>query len=1238
MSSEIFSPTLFGPSNLVELVRYRATVQHDDLAFVYLANGIDDERLLTNAELDRRSREIAAQLQYRDMHGKRVLLLFPPGLDFITAFFGCLYAGAIAVPVYPPRKNRSILRIQAIAQNAQAAIALTTLETMSRVQGILEDAPDLKNIPWLATDQIQEGWDERWTYPDVNSDSIAFLQYTSGSTGTPKGVVLSHGNLIHNSRLIQLGFEHTRHDLGVFWLPSYHDMGLIGGILQPIYCGRPNVLMSPLSFLQSPFRWLAAITRYRGTTSGGPNFAYDLCVRKIRENQIDQLDLSSWKVAFNGAEPVQAETLETFARKFERCGFKYEAFYPCFGLAEATLMVTGGYVAEPPCIRTFNPDSISNARPVQVSSTEKHARRLVSSGRNMIDQVVWIVNPETGQLVEEGTIGEIWVKGPSVAQGYWQSPETTKTVFRAKISPTGEGPFMRTGDLGFFCEEELFVTGRIKDLIIIRGVNVYPQDIEATVQRIDPNLRVNSGAAVMIGEGNDEHLVVVQELERRFKGELISLFETVRKTVALEHELIVDSIVFVKSGSIPKTSSGKIQRHAVKTAFLDGTLTAIEFWNSTSTTLGYNPRETVERTDVSVSQNESITVAKNQTTSTSVNDSNIVVENKNTVVAELHTTPISSTGSPCFAKKQEPNHFFADVLSREQKNFAQRLDDVNLRQAVGPRAGQSIGQTSGQIERLSVGQTTGQLDGQSSGQTAGQRTQHPFNSAGFQTQDRTVLTSEQDVAAIVLEEVRAIAKDRAVGLTIETDITELGLDSLERMEILASLEDRFGGQFPEHILPDLRTAREVVSAVLQHLGSGPKTATRSTSFDPKEEIGEDRFRFSAFPEYQQLKGKLDLIRTLGLNHFFDQHEGITNDRTMIRGKEFINFSSYNYINTSGDPRVTKAAQEAVALYGTSVSASRMVSGEKPIHRELEERITRFLGTEDTIVMVGGHSTNESVIGHLLNPDDMILHDALAHNSIVQGAILSGARRRPFPHNDWEAADWILKKHRNEYRRVMMIVEGVYSMDGDYPELPKFIDLRKEHKTLLMIDEAHSMGVLGKTGRGIGEHFKVNRKDVDVWMCTLSKTFGSCGGYISGSQELVEYLKYTVPGFVFSVGLSPPNTASALAALKVLEEEPNRVEQLRRNSALFLKLAKSKGLNTGMSRDSAVVPVIIGNSMLALQLSKNLFDRGINVQPILHPAVEEKAARLRFFITSAHNEAQIRFTVDATAEELNRLCG
>ena len=1144
----------FGPTNLVQLVQYRAETEPDEPAFTYLANGVDDEIVMSNAALDQKARRIAAWLQNRNMFGQRILLLYPPGLEFITAYFGCLYAGAIAVPAYPPRRNRSILRIQSVADNAQASVALTTDDVIKTAGEMLDEAPSLKNITWLATANLDENLDEQWTFPNIGPETIAFLQYTSGSTGTPKGVILTHGNLLHNSQMIHQGFEHTRTGRGVFWLPSYHDMGLIGGIVQPLYCGRPNVIMSPLSFLQKPFRWLAAITKYRGTTSGGPNFAYDLCVRNIPESQLDELDLSSWTVAFNGAEPILAETMESFARKFERCGFRYEAFYPCFGLAEGTLIVSGGYVKNRPVIRSLDPKELSVGKAVEVRDSRiSKVARYVSSGRKILpDERIAIVDPETCIECPDCIVGEIWVKSPSNAKGYWNSPEATERTFHAKIAETGESPFMRTGDLGFIMDGELFVTGRIKDLIIVRGVNVYPQDIEMTVQKADPYLRPLAGAAFMVNDDVEpphEHLVIVQELERQFKGDTAPVFAAIQKAVALEHEIPVKGIVLIKSGSIPKTSSGKIQHHACRNGFLDGSLTEIARWVSGDASFRF-----VQGGEAEEALQEAVGLTDSE-------DHSRLVRGRVEFAAEGPVRPIMPEDSP-----DKPNY----MILKETP-------------------------------------------------------------AKSPAQSTLSLISNEEIADIVLEEVRKIAKERAVHLTLDTDITELGLDSLERMEILASLEDRFGGQFPESILPELFTAQQVLDAVLIYLGTGPRKPSEQNRHRPLSEIAEEDYRIEKFPEYLRLKQGLDLIQQTGLNRFFDVHEGITNDRTTINGKEYINFSNYNYVNTSGDPGVSWATIEACEKYGTSVSASRLVSGNKPIHRELENELSQFLGCEDTVVLVSGHSTNEGVIGHLLNEKDMILFDALAHNSIVEGALLSGARRRPFPHNDWEAVDWILSKHRGEYRRVLIAIEGVYSMDGDYPDLPKMIEVKKRHGVMLMVDEAHSIGVLGATGRGIGEHFNVDRRDVDIWMSTLSKTFASCGGYISGSKELVEYLKYTSPNFVFSVGISPPNCAAALAALRLLVREPERVEKLRQNSRLFLGLVKERGFDTGLSNGTAVVPIILGNSMLALRMSKALFDRRVNVQPILHPAVEEKAARLRFFMTSSHSEEQIRYTVDALTE-------
>jgi 8-amino-7-oxononanoate synthase len=416
-------------------------------------------------------------------------------------------------------------------------------------------------------------------------------------------------------------------------------------------------------------------------------------------------------------------------------------------------------------------------------------------------------------------------------------------------------------------------------------------------------------------------------------------------------------------------------------------------------------------------------------------------------------------------------------------------------------------------------------------------------------------------------------------------------------------------------------------------GRPPEAVSAPVASGPEEST----YRVEQFPEVQALAERIQMAEGFGLkNPYFKVHEGVTNDRSVIAGRPVVNFSSYNYLGLSGDEAVSRAAKAAIDRYGTSVSASRIASGERPVHHELEQALSAFLGTEDCIVLVSGHATNVTVIGHLLTAGDLIVHDALAHDSILQGAALSGAKRRPFPHNDWEALDRMLATLRPHYRRVLIAIEGTYSMDGDVPDLPRFIEVKKRHHALLLVDEAHSIGVLGRTGRGVGEHFGVARGDVDLWMGTLSKTFASCGGYIAGSRALVVYLKYTTPGFVYSVGLPPPNAAAALEALRQLEATPERVARLQERARLFLELARARGINTGMSKDSAVIPCIVGNSVHCLQLSEALLRRGINVQPILYPAVEEEAARLRFFVSATHTEKQIRETVEAVAEELSRL--
>ena len=1093
------------PGNLIRTLRRHAEERPEKPAFIHLLDGQSNQAVLTYAQLEQRARAIAAHLQNMGFAGQRVLLVYPPGLDFVTAFFGCLYANCVAVPTYPPHRHRMLNRFHAIAADAEAGIVLSTSLAAAQFQSMIEhksgQAATLSHIRWLATDEIPDALAEQWSEPAITSDMLAMLQYTSGSTSQPKGVMISHANLIDNTHTIHHAFGVQCEDISVFWLPMYHDMGLVGGVMVPAFAGATNILISPADFLQKPITWLTAISKYRANISGGPNFAYDLCVRNITDEQRATLDLSSWELAFSGAESIQPETLKRFAAAFAPCGFKPSAFYPCYGLAEATLIVSGARRGSGATIQSFHDTALTKKHVEPVPDGNGQTRRLVACGPPVGTTRVVIVNSKTHTEAAPGCVGEIWIAGASVGQGYWRNPRLTSRSFNAHLSNTGEGPFLRTGDLGFMNDGQLYITGRREDLIIVRGMNRYPQDIEATARMSHPLLEIGYGAAFAVDDHGSQKLILVQEVKRNGKMDFKLVLDAIRMAVLDEHDLALDTIVLVRSGTIPKTSSGKVQRHVCRETFLSGELKHLAEY------------------------------------------SGLMAEN----------------ADPC------------ETISPDIKG---------TNSSIPPPA------------------------------------QHSSQSSAF---------------TAVCQHARALAGAALPDLTPNTPIITLGLDSLQRVGLVAAIEKTFGGYMPDAAYCQAQTLGQLAQAVQKHLIDGPKSDI------PAEEILPEHYDFAQFPEYVQLKRhERILLAVTGKNPYFHVDQGGAGSAACIDGRQLINFCVYDYVGMSHDPQVAAAAKSAIDRYGTSAGASRLISGEKQVHRDLEQALAAFLNVPAAIVFVSGHATNVTTIGHLLGPDDLILHDNLAHNSIIQGAELSGATRRAFAHNDWMAMDAMLSENRHRYRRVLIAIEGVYSMDGDFPELPRFVELKKKHKTLILVDEAHSLGTMGPTGRGIGEYWGVARADVDLWMGTLSKSLASCGGYIAGSAELVEYLKYTAPGFVYSVGISPPNAAAALASLMVLQRQPQRVDMLHELSALFLKLAKERGLDTGLAAGTPVIPVIVGSSSKSLRLSKALFQRGINVQPILYPVVPEHSARLRFFITTNHTREQIHATVNAVADELKSL--
>ena len=563
--------TPFTGASLVELLRFRSVAQPADVAYTFLKDGDRESERVTYRALDLRSRAIAARLQARTHPGDRALLLYPPGLDFIAAFFGCLYARVVAVPAHLPRftrSDRALARLRSIAADAHPAAVVTSgdvMERWSRVEGDVTGR--LGDCEWIASDAIASDEADQWSDPGVASDSLAFLQYTSGSTTAPRGVMISHGNLLHNlAYAFHLG-ESDASSVSVSWLPAVHDMGLIEGVLQPAFSGCPAYLMSPTSFLQRPVRWLKAIARYRATRSGGPNFAYDLCARRIGPEERAGLDLRTWRAAYNGAEPVRHDTMRNFASAFGPYGFTASAFRPCYGLAEATLLVAGG--------RWSDEHLLPHGRP--------HGR--VSCGTPAFGTRVEIADPHTGQPCETDAVGEIWVAGPGVAQGYWRRPDESASTFGA-YSSRGEGPFLRTGDLGYVRDDELVVTGRLKDVLIVRGMKHYPQDLERTAEGQHPAIRAGCSVAFAtdVGPIGDRIAVVAEADVRLFdpaRGADAAI-AAIRRSVAELHGVQLEAVLLVGPGAIPKTTSGKQQRFACRQAFLADDLPVLAAWRDSA--------------------------------------------------------------------------------------------------------------------------------------------------------------------------------------------------------------------------------------------------------------------------------------------------------------------------------------------------------------------------------------------------------------------------------------------------------------------------------------------------------------------------------------------------------------------------------------------------------------------------------------------------------------------------------
>lgn len=1095
-----------GVESFVDVLDYRAAQTPESIVFRMLGDDGAERGVLTFASLRRRARILANRLTHHAAAGDRVAVLVEPGLEYIGAYFGCLYAGVVAVPAYPPNARREDSRVARMLADCDARVALVSADLLNRMPSALRPLSSGADVTWL---DARVGDDEPEPLPLAtrrHHDGLAMLQYTSGSTAEPRGVMLTHQHLLHNARVIHQVTGHEPDDRAVFWLPPFHDMGLIGGILQPVYAQVPTVLMSAASFLRRPVRWLQAMSRYGATTSGAPNFAYDLCVDRVTHAEAAELDLSAWRVAFNGAEPVSADTMSRFLDTFAISGLRRTVFVPCYGLAEATLLVSGGPAGDRPRLYTgdhaggHTGSQTGDARRKSGDGVGANAPLLVSSGTPVEDHTVVIVDVEARAVCEAGVVGEIWVQGASVAAGYWNRPQESEDTFGATL-PALKGRFLRTGDLGFLSEGRLVVTGRAKDLIILRGRNYYPQDIERAAEQAHAHLRRGFCAAFSTNGREPPRLVVVAGVSpRHHPTEDRAVREAMRRAIVEEVGIIPDEIVLTPLRSIPRTSSGKARRDECRRLWKDGRLQVLPSSNGTHAI----------------------------------------------IVGDAHRSVPTAVG-----------------LSLRSRLLEWLADELAL---------------------------------------------------------------------------------PASSLELTRPLRDFGIESVAVLRLQVELELHLGRSIDPRVLWEAETLDALIEQVQRDdAGDAEHAAARPVNGTTTD--------IARWPEYEALQTRRGLLSNAhDAEPFFWVHDSAAAAVTQLDGVTLTNFASYNYLGLSGHPAVNDAARDAVERWGTSVSASRLVSGERPIHRQLERALAEFLGVDDALTFVGGHATNVATISHLAGAGDVVYCDERLHNSGMQGAQFSGARRMVFPHNDWRALQDLMARSRGSFRRAVVIIESVYSADGDVPDLAAFVDVKRRHDALLMVDEAHGLGVLGATGRGLPEASGVPARDVDISMGTLSKSLASCGGYIAGSAPLVEYLRYTCPGFVYSVGMTPSSAAAAHSALDVLRREPSRVERLRTRSTRFrVRLRGAMGEKAadallgrctdaddelGLAMDTPVIPVIVGDSQRAIALAWAMRERGIHVQPMIAPAVADHAARLRFFLCCEHSDAQIDETVDVLVELLN----
>lgn len=872
-------------SSLVDRLERHADQMPDRVVYTWLDDDGRVEQQFTFAELASRARTLAARFTEHAAPGERALLLYPHGLEFIAAFIACLYVGVVAVPAYPPRRNRSILRLTAIHRDAEPRLILTSSEVADNLTGQFGDGGSDSTV--MVTDPIPTDGRATWRRPLLDPGSLAFIQYTSGSTGTPKGVMVSHGNIAANEATIARSFRHSKATVVVGWLPLFHDMGLIGNVIQPLYVGCPYVHVSPVTFLREPIRWLRAISDFGGTTSGAPNFAYDHCVNQITEEEKDALDIRSLTLLYNDAEPVRSRTLDRFAGAFARCGFRREAFFLCYGMAETTLLASGGPPQRPLVFLPVRSSALEAHRLVPCEDHEPDTQVLVGCGRTGHGTriVIVIVDPERSRRAAPDAVGEIWVSGPSVAQGYWNRPEETGQTFRAYLADTGEGPFLRTGDLGFIRDGEVFITGRIKDLIIIRGRNIYPHDGEATVERTLDFVAANTCAAFATAHRDGERLTLVIEADRatvstaRKAGhrveaggsipQLDDLVERVRQTIADEFDVTPHAVNFVRPGTFPRTSSDKVQRRACRQGFERGELEVVYAWQGVELT------KTTERTETGVPFGQESSQVPDRTT-------------------ETVATSLTVTSTAC----------------RDLCEFIQTLVTDYVRRQLDPAcAPVSLDKSFSAIGLDSLGAA----------------------SVGLAIEKRTGirLTPDQlyeyqtiNALARYIQQRQESRRHTPCAVVCEQPLCE-----------------HQPGSCPQQrgVPPDVVCAASANTPCPLASGGQARQAAGESGRDHL-----DHFR--------ERNRRIDALRSQDLYFYETPIDAFHDSWAQIDGRRMLMLSSYSYLGLIGHAEVNAAAKDAIDRFGTGAHGARLISGTTGMHRRLEQTLSEFLQAEDAIAL------------------------------------------------------------------------------------------------------------------------------------------------------------------------------------------------------------------------------------------------------------------------------------------------